>query len=124
MKILLAVMIVLSLFVGLPINGEWYMLYIYEFQANAAMFKRGTLSHSNTALWILLLLLHITVIALPFLTKSKYFKKLLFWIPPLFVLVYILPVPLYLIWLIPFILTWVISLIMYQNGERKQRARN
>ncbi len=110
MKTLLILMILFSLFVGVSINGEWTFLFRYEFPDMVSMIKSGKLSSMEVATWVILLISHLGVISLLFLTKSEHFKSFLIVMPLLFVITYMLSSFLLSLLLIPFIIVWIISL--------------
>ncbi len=119
MKVLLIIMIAFSLFFGITINGQKNILYIYEFNSNFEMLKAGTLSSLNIILWCMLLITHSVILSLPFLTRKQYFKKLMIGAPLIFVVLYTIPSPLYILLLLPFIFTWIICLIVYFKMSKK-----
>lgn len=110
MKLLLVLMLVLSLIVGLPISGNWSFLYQYEFPAMIELFKTGELSPSKLILWIVLLIAHLGLISLLFLTQKSYFRTLLIVIPLLFILIYMVWSLLLSFLLIPFVVVWIVAL--------------
>lgn len=118
MKVLLILMIVLSVAVGIPINGGdkgWLSLWGPEFSYPVStIFKTGTstFTSSEFILWIMLLIAHIGVISLPFLTQKSYFNTLLIGAPLAFIIIFILLASiLIIVVLIPFIIVWIIALL-------------
>jgi hypothetical protein len=118
MKILLILMIILSVAVGIPINGGdkgWLSLWGPEFSYPVSMIiKSGTSTFSlpEIILWIMLLIAHIGVISLPFLTHKSYFNSLLIGAPLAFILIFIVFASIFIIIvLIPFIIVWIVALL-------------
>jgi hypothetical protein len=115
MKILLILMIFLSLFVGISINGVWSSLYNFEFPSVINMIKAETFTNVKIIEWTLLLATHLVIVSLPFLIKKKYFRDLLIIAPALFVLLYFIVGGAMGLFLIPFIIVWTIA--VFQNGK-------
>ena len=111
MKILLIAMLVLSLFVGIPINGQWTTLYGSEFISIPGLIKHGLLSYLKIFIWIVLLSSHFGLIVLIFIVRKNYFKKVLIYAPMIFIISFTMFDPIHLLFLIPFIIIWVICLL-------------
>ena len=122
MKILLILMIILSVAIGVPINGGekgWASLWGAEFSGPvSAIFESGLaeFTYAQFILWVLLLIAHIGIVALPFLTRRSYFNLLLVSAPLAFILIYIIYASLFIaILLVPFIIVWIIALIIREK---------
>lgn len=121
MKILLALMILLSLFVGVPTNIAFFTLYGSEFPGIISMITAGTITTFSLIMWIMLLIAHLMVVSLFFFTKKAFFKTLLVYAPLAFIFFYILlEGPLVLFLLIPFIIVWVVCL--YKNKKAQTQS--
>jgi len=108
---LLIVMILLSLFIGMSINRNWFFIYQLEFIDYPEILKDGREDNvRNIILWVIILLSHIGIIILPFLTKSRLFSKLLLWFPLIYLLSYVFFRAEVVFLLIPFIIIWVMTL--------------
>ena len=93
-------------------NGESKFLFNAEFTNTFKLIKDGPLAPIHLFVWILLLMSHLIVISLFFLTKKSYFNDLLIVAPLSFVILYIAHASaLVIILLIPFIIVWIIALI-------------
>ena len=114
MKTLLIVMIILSLIIGLPINGGWYTLYNFEFPGVYSMIAAGTFPMLNFILWGILLIAHAFIVVLPFIIKTRFFKSVLILAPTIFLLMYSVLNPMYLAFLVPFIIVWIVCLFKYK----------
>lgn len=115
MKVLLILMIFLSLFVGISINGVWSSLYNFEFPSVIDMIKTGIFTKIEIIEWALLLVVHMVIVILPFLTKVKYFRHLLMIAPAIFVLLYFIVGGAVAFLLVPFIIVWVIA--VFKQGK-------
>jgi hypothetical protein len=118
MKILLILMIVSSLFVGIPINGSqagWASLYGYEYDRILLLMKGTGISTYQVIISVLLLTAHLGLICLPLFIKKSYFKDLLIIIPASFLILYLLSAALLILLLIPFILLWLGALVNRQK---------
>ncbi|MBB5638499.1 hypothetical protein HDE68_004431 [Pedobacter cryoconitis] len=121
MKFLLVLMIVFSFIGGFSINGVWSFLFQFEFIDMLNMIKMGNQSSSEVVAWIAILIGHIGIISLPFLTKNIYFKVVLLSAPLLFILGFIASVSiLAIVFLFPLIITWIIAVI-YRNKIKRYR---
>ncbi len=110
---------------GLHFNGTSNFLYEAEFSNPINAIKDGTLKQAQFALWIMLLIAHIGVVSLPFLTKKSYFKPLLIVNPLAFIIIYILLATVFvIILLIPFIIVWLICIMKFRDDNRKQDRLN
>ncbi|SFA39583.1 hypothetical protein SAMN04488511_101476 [Pedobacter suwonensis] len=108
---LLIVMILLSLFIGMSINRNWFFIYQLEFIDYPEILKDGREDNvRNIILWVIILLSHMGIIILPFLTKSHLFSKSLLWFPLIYLLSYVFFRAEVVFLLIPFIIIWVMTL--------------
>jgi len=108
--VLLMVMIALSLFAGMSINQNWFFTYQFEFIDYPAIIRAGHSNMRDNLLWGILLLAHFGIFSLPFLINGRYFKKLLLWLPIIYLLAYLLFQGEFIILLIPFIIIWLITI--------------
>ncbi len=105
-------MVIMSLTVGIPFNGESNFLYTAEFTNTFRLLKDEALTPLQIIIWILLLITHFVVISLLFLTQKSYFRDLLIIAPASFLLIYIAHASLAIIFLLlPFIILWIVALI-------------
>lgn len=111
MRVLIILMLLLSLFVGIPINGQWATLYGFEFISIPEMIRYETLNYLQIFIWIILLLSHIGLLLLLFIIHEPYFKRLLIYLPILFILSFTALDFFNLFFLIPFIVVWIICLL-------------
>ena len=106
-RILLILMLLLSLFSGISINGNWGFVYQFEFidflQLNEIRFR-------DMLFCIIVIISHVGTAILPFFVEKKYFKKMLFYFPLIYLLGYLFLRPEFLILLIPFIILWVVTI--------------
>lgn len=124
MRALLTLMILLSLFAGLPINGVWNLLYDFEFiAAPETIFIYHNWPESSLILWVILLALHLIIFALPFLSKSKYFIFILTLAPLLFFIVYFFLDGFTALFLIPFLIVWLICVFKQNRLEQLAKKR-
>lgn len=79
------------------------------------MIKTGTMEIDRLIIWIILLIVHVSVICLPFSIKKHSFKEQLIISPLLFVLFYATWNLIVVFLLIPFIIMWLICLSVYFN---------
>jgi hypothetical protein len=115
---LLIFLVILSLFTGISINNNFVFLYDYTFVAIPKLIFQNyhgeveRLSIFRYIHWILLLLAHIGVISLPFfyLTLRKKFKKLLVYLPLIFLVLQFFVLAVFEFILIPFAIVWLIAL--------------
>ena len=109
----LILIIILSLVINISFNGTQNSLYGAEFNAPIEMIRAGQFTWFQYIEWIILLITHIMIFALPFLTGKRYFKLLLTCLPLLFIADYILYASVFImVLLLPFIFVWIIALII------------
>jgi len=107
--ILLTVLILLSLFFGVSINGQWAFLYQFEFVDMPKMAETAT--PFKIAMWIGMLLSHVGIFMLPFITGKPYFRKTLLIFPLAYLLFTALLSFGFIFLLIPFFILWIVTLI-------------
>jgi hypothetical protein len=108
-KYVIILMILSSLFVGVKIK-TWTFLFQFEL----IDFPTKMLNHSNgieILLWCILILSHIGVFSLLFISNRTLYSTVLKIIPLIFVLSYSLINFIFFIFLIPFLILWLIALI-------------
>jgi len=120
MKILIFLMIIFSIITGVTGNLGFISLYNIEFIGPIAILKSGNYNLSMVVLWIVLVLSHLALISLIFLTRSNYFKTLLVWVPLMFLVIFIVFVFWSFFLLIPFIIVWLIAL--FKQGRKSSLA--
>jgi len=106
-KMLLILMILLSLFSGIPINGYWDFVYHYEF---VDFLGKVETSLRDYFIWLVIIFSHIGILILPFCVEKKYFKKMLLYFPLIFLIGYFILVTPFFFILTPFTLVWLITL--------------
>ncbi|WP_374951272.1 hypothetical protein [Mucilaginibacter sp.] len=119
MKFLLMLLIIFSLLIGIPINGGekgWISIYGVEVSAPMSLLKAGLMTNFEFITWILLLITHMSIFSLPFITKSKHFKKALYFFPTSYLILFLLVGNVAILLLLPFIITWII--VMFIANER------
>jgi hypothetical protein len=107
-KSIVFLMILSSLFVGVKIK-KWSFLFQFEF----IDFPTKMINHSSTleiVAWIILILSHIGITLILFLTNKSIQMRLLKFLPPIFILSYSYLNVIFLIFLIPFIVLWIIAM--------------
>src|SRR5665213_992108 len=110
-KTFLILLILLSFFAGEPTHLRWVFLYNSEFTNIILFIKAGQMSPLMWVFWIMLLVMHLAVICLPFLTSKTYFKNLLYAAPLAFMLLYMITLgAIAAFLLIPFAIVWLICL--------------
>lgn len=104
-------MILSSFFVGANLKG-WIFLYEIEI----GLFNRLLLDYKNSyaLLSFLVALTHLVIICLPLMTGSKYFKKILLFAPPFYVILFTTIAGVVFFLLLPFMFLWAIAL--YTSG--------
>ncbi len=120
MKKLIVLMLFFSVFMGVSTNIGWISLYGAEFSAPLYSIKSGSFTNLNILHWIVLLLSHILVFSLLFLTKNKFFLLLLVWFPLQFILVFASFNLLASFFLAPFIIVWIIAVIKQRKLIKDQ----
>lgn len=112
-RVFLISMILLSLFSGISINNNWGFIYQFEFidflQLHGIRFK-------EVCFWIIVILSHIGIAALPFFVEHHYFRKMLLYFPMTYLLGYLFLRPEFLFLLIPFIIIWSITMIIAKKS--------
>ncbi|RNL54725.1 hypothetical protein D7004_06245 [Pedobacter jejuensis] len=112
--ILLTIMILVSLFSGIPINKNWSFVYQFEFLDFPKLHETSIV---DTIIWCTMLLSHIGIIVLPFCIKNKFFKKMLWYFPLTFLLSFLILEAGFFILLIPFMIIWLIALNVSKEGK-------
>ena|GEM_PF-1775007 len=107
-------MILLSLFSGISINKNWSFVYQFEF---IDFLKLHETSLIDTLVWCAILLSHIGIIILPFCIGNKYFKKMLWYFPLIFLVGFLILEAGFFILLIPFMIIWLIVLNTSKEGK-------
>lgn len=110
-------MIVLSVITGVPTNLGFISLYGTELAGPIAIFKSGNYNSSLVVLWLALVSSHIALASLIFYTKKPYFKTLLIWIPLLFLIIFVVFVFWSFFLLIPFMIVWIIALVVQRKRD-------
>lgn len=124
MKIFIAAMIFLSTFVGIPTNLGYIWLFGTEILGPLSLIEAGhSMGISRILMNIILILSHIALISLLFLTSKSYFKASLLVVPMVFVIVFTLFNFLMLFLLIPFTIVWVIALVTYNRKHYYSRLQ-
>jgi hypothetical protein len=122
-KTLLILMILLSIFVGEPTHLGWVFLYNLEFTRIIFLIKAGEISLLMLFIWIMLVVTHLGIICLPFLTSKMYFKTLLYAIPLAFILLYMITLGVIAAFLLtPFAIVWLIFLNKATDGKLQKVA--
>jgi len=111
LRVILIILIVLSLFVGVSVNGSWWFLYGQE------VGYIPLISHSRATLaeivaWGILIASHGIICSFPFWKPRRAFRIALIIAPVIFVLCFSLLIIVYIILLIPFIICWIVALIV------------
>jgi putative flippase GtrA len=118
MKILLVLMIVCSVIGGFSINGTWSFLYQFEFIDFPRLLSAEGQSILGIIAWVLILIAHCGIVALPFITGENYFRPVLIFAPLLFIVSFIAIATIFvLLFLVSFIIVWIIALIIGRNRE-------
>ncbi len=114
LKIALFLMILSSLFVGINIKG-WVFLYEFEI----GLFKPLLIGnqYGYAVVSVLVVLSHVLIFCLPFLTQNRHFKKILIVVPIIFAGSFSITSGAVFFLLIPFIIFWIIAL--YFNKSTK-----
>lgn len=108
-KLPLILLIILSLVSGIRINGDFELLYLSKYNAVISI---NRLSFVEILILLLLLISHLLIFSLPFLTKNEDFYTVLALAPPGFVLFYFILNVLSIFALIPFVILWLICLFL------------
>lgn len=102
-----------TIFTGVTFKGQFSFLYENEFTAQIDRLLNGRMVPVEIIIWSLIVISHAGIFALIFLVGHKFFYRLLVWAPISYLAFYsmynILIIPFYLV---PFIILWIISLIL------------
>lgn len=109
-------MILSSLFTGADIKG-WMFLYEFELELLDPIIMNG--QYGYAILIVLILLAHAIILVLPFLTKSKWFTRLLIAAPLTFIAAYTIASGLIFILLIPFLIFWLMAIAENRKWQRQ-----
>lgn len=117
LRIWLTVLAALSLISGISINSKWAFLYQYTFIEGPKMLYRNIQYHELSWIslihWIILLVSHVAILLLPFLSyKMINLKKWVLYFPLIFILAEIAVLSIISVILIPFALVWL-GLLFY-----------
>ncbi len=110
MKRLIFLMLILSVFMGVKTNMGWFTLYGAEFLGPISLLKAGLFSNVNKVLWVILIIFHLMVVSLIFLTNKRNFMSMLIWFPLQFIMVYALFDLISTFLLVPFVIAWIIAI--------------
>ncbi len=108
--ILLTVMIILSFFSGISINRNWFFIFQFELIDFPEMILAGHVRIVKIMLWCLVIISHMGILLLPFVSSTKYFKLALLILPLVYLLSYLFLRAEFLVLLIPFTIIWLITL--------------
>lgn len=109
LKIFLVLMILSSLFMGISINGHWGSLWQFEFVDFLQMRKLSKMPFA-VACWGAAVVSHIFIFILPFITRHRNFRRILWIAPIVYLLCMTMLSLLNALILIPFIVFWILSL--------------
>lgn len=109
-KPLVFALIVLSLIMGINLAGGLFFLIFAEFLQPFYALKAGNYNLWEGIIWILLVISHLTLISMAFLTKKQYFNKLLIWVPAVYIGLFSAFNYLAFYLLIPFLVVLVVAL--------------
>ena len=115
---LLIILIVLSLFTGLSINGNFSYLYEFAFVSFPEIIISNWHSHRDSLNifqyihWMLTVIAHIGVIILHFIYFKFKSRKLLIYIPLAFLVMQFFILAIFIFILIPFAIVWLIALVL------------
>lgn len=112
-------MILLSLFMGISINGMWAILYRFEF---FVFFELPNKKPMDFIIWSIVVLSHFGVLTLPFFVENRLFKKLLLYFPMIYLLGYLVLEAGHFILLLPFMVVWIITLINARKLKYNSKA--
>src|ERR1700744_850516 len=108
--LLLSLMIFFSIIMGIISNYGWFSIYNSEFSAPIYSLRKGLFSWYEIVAWLCLIIIHISLLLLPFFINKKYFRSLLIWEPLLFILFFSIVQPYIILLLIPFLVSWLWAL--------------
>jgi hypothetical protein len=108
-------MTVFSCFAGMSINNNWFFTYQFELYDYPDVILARRSNIRDISLWLVLVLSHLGIVLLPFFTRQHSFRKLLLYLPTIYLIAYFLLRPEFLLLLIPFIIIWLLAL----RRERK-----
>ncbi|MCX2584398.1 hypothetical protein [Pedobacter sp. MR22-3] len=114
--ILSIVLVTLSLFSGISINSNWFFIYQFEFIDYPKIIVADNAKIVKILLWAVVVLAHLGIISLPFITKTTYYNKILFWAPLIYLLGYVFLRAEFIVLLIPFIIIWLIIMRVTQRS--------
>ena len=112
-------MIALSVVVGIPTNLGFISLFGLEILGPLSILKAGRGLSTHVLLFgSILLILHILLISMVFLTKQRYFRSMMIWVPLFFVIFFTI----YNFWslplLVPFIIVWLIAIFRDRKSSQ------
>ncbi len=116
-RFLIVMMLLASLFVGIPVKSGWVLLYMFEFDQIPKEVVPD-FGPFYLVLWLLLLITHFGIALLIFWINRSYFRTLLIWIPLIFTALYAILQPISVLFLIPFIVTWLLTTL--REWERRK----
>lgn len=114
MKALLFLMIVFS--IGISVNTDEFgrvSLFGMEFLGAAQGLEAMHFDIFYLFCWIMLLVLHLVLISMFFLSQKSYFKNLLIWVPIGFIVFFVFVNFFSIFLLIPFLGIWLVALLYY-----------
>mgnify|MGYP003296329353 CR=1 FL=1 len=115
-KLPLVLLSAFTLFMVVPINGATNLLYLFEYSSISQI---SILNFVEKLILLLLLISHLFIFLLPFLTRSKNFFNILTFAPIAFVISYFLLNISMIFALIPFIIMWVICQFLRKEFKIK-----
>lgn len=122
---MLTLLVILSLFTGLSINGLFVFLYHYAFIAIPEILilsiKRGSCSLNLLRYihWILTVFSHITIVLLPFMYYKSNSRRVLIIFPLIFLVLQLWLLNIFGFVLIPFVVVWIVVLYLSRKTNEK-----
>jgi len=109
--LLLILMILFSIFMGVKTNLGWFSLYGGEIEGPISELKRGLFPTYKMPIWIMLLVTHCFLISLPIWLNYTNFRRLLIFVPLVFIFLSTVLEPGDIFFLVPFMAVWLITLV-------------
>jgi hypothetical protein len=117
--VLLIILALLGLFTGMNINKNLNFLYQYTLIDGPRMtytdILKGTVDWVMTIHWIASTFTQLGLVTLPFIYMKKWGKKLVFYVPLLFLICQFFLLAIFIFILIPFVILWLAILFMMKK---------
>ena len=116
MRVIKILLLIASIAPGIYVKGQWMTLFKVEFEAFPASFADGSFSLIHKILYVILLGAHGMTV---WIAVAKVSRKILIWIPAIYLVCFITLDFFWIVFLIPFAVLWIF-LITFKSATSRE----